>query len=150
MKQKISCFLIDEMRDNRNQFFLALDLLQVTQACICFDNAAHALSYATRQPGKPDYIFLHTRRPAVDGIRQLEEIQQSPVLKDVPVIFYAPSFDPEDMTRMKFMGAADWMVKPSGVHALRDGLKLIFEAVGAKQAALPLPVAEVLPAGVLV
>lgn len=149
MKQKISCFLIDEMRDNRNQFFLALDLLQVTQACICFDNAAHALSYATGQQGKPDYIFLHTRRPAVDGVRQLEEILQSPLLKDVPVIFYAQSFDPEDMTRMKFMGATDWMVKPSNLHALRDGLRMIFETASAKQSALPLPVSEVLPAEVL-
>ncbi|NML39201.1 response regulator [Chitinophaga sp. G-6-1-13] len=150
MKQKISCFLIDDVRDNRNQFFLALDLLQVTQACICFDNAAHALSYATRQPGKPDYIFLHTRRPAVDGVRQLEEILQSQLLKDVPVIFYAPSFDPEDMTRMKFMGATDWMVKPSNLHALRDGLRLIFETVSAKQATLSQQVADALPAAVLV
>lgn len=150
MKQKISCFLIDDIRDNRNQFFLALDLLQVTQACICFDNAGHALSYTTRQPGKPDYIFLHTRRPAVDGIRQLGEILQSPLLKDVPVIFYAPSFNPEDMTRMKFMGATDWMVKPSNLHALRDGLKLIFETLSTKQPALPQPVADTLSAAVLV
>ncbi|MGN7824001.1 response regulator [Chitinophaga sp. 22536] len=150
MKQKMSCFVIDDIRDNRNQFFLALDLLQVTQACICFDNAADALSYATRQPGKPDFIFLHTRRLAVDGARQLEEILQSPLLKDVPVIFYAPSFDPEDMTRMKFMGAADWMVKPSNLHALRDGLKLIFETVSAKQPALSQPVMGALLPAVLV
>jgi CheY-like chemotaxis protein len=146
MKHKFSCFLIDESRDNRNQFFLALDLLQMTQACICFDNAPHALSYAAQQADKPDYIFLHTRQPAVDGIRQLEEIVKSPLLKDVPVIFYAASFVPEDMTRMKFLGAADWMVKPSNLHALRDGLKLIFENVSAKQPALLQPQ----PAAVLV
>lgn len=147
MKQKFSCFLIDESRDNRNQFFLALDLLQATDACICFDNAPHALSYAARQAYKPDYIFLHTRQPGIDGVRQLEEILQSPLLADVPVIFYAASFNPEDMTRMKFMGATDWMVKPSNLHALRDGLKLIFETVREKQSA-SLPAA--LPAAVLV
>ncbi|SKA42801.1 Response regulator receiver domain-containing protein [Chitinophaga eiseniae] len=147
MKQKFSCFLIDEIRDNRNQFFLALDLLQATRACICFDNATHALSYAAQKGGKPDYIFLHTRQPGLDGVRQLEALQQSPLLADVPVIFYAASFNPEDMTRMKFMGATDWMVKPSNLHALRDGLKLIFETVSGKQ---PASVPEVQPAAVLV
>ncbi|QJB31158.1 response regulator [Chitinophaga oryzae] len=147
MKQKFSCFLIDEVRDNRNQFFLALDLLQATRACICFDNAPHALSYAAQQAYKPDYIFLHTRQPGIDGVRQLEELLQSPLLADVPVIFYAASFNPEDMTRMKFMGATDWMVKPSNLHALRDGLKLIFETVSGKQ---PVSLREAQPAAVLV
>lgn len=146
MRQKISCFLIDEQRDNRNQFFLALDLLQATKACICFDNAAHALSYAAQQTGKPDYIFLHTRQPAVDGCRQLEELLKSPLLADVPVVFYAATFNPEDMTRMKFLGATDWMVKPSNLHALRDGLRLIFETVRQR----PQPLSPALSAAVLV
>ncbi|WP_212004218.1 hypothetical protein [Chitinophaga sp. HK235] len=135
MRKKITCLLIDEQKDSRNQFFLALDLLQISKACICFDNPGQALSYAAMHQWKPDYIFLRTNRPALDGKNNLGHLQRLPLLADVPVIFYAKEFCPDDMTRMKYLGAADWLIKSSDLHALRDGLKLIFETVKMKQPA---------------
>ncbi|NSL86632.1 response regulator [Chitinophaga sp. Mgbs1] len=141
MKQQISSFLIDDSRDARNQFFLAFDLLQVSKACICFDDVDHAAAFCTAQPDTPDYIFLRVQQPAEDGKRMLDQLRQIPSLENTPVIFYAAAFTPEDMTRMKSLGAADWLVKSSDLHQLKNCLHTMLEAFERRQTAVP-PVPE--------
>ncbi|CAL1518226.1 response regulator [Chitinophaga sp. MM2321] len=126
MLHYLTILLIDDDRNSRNQFFLALDLLKVNKACICFDNHIDAMSYAAEQQIKPDYIFLKTIKPVSNGKQGLDDVKNAPCMEHVPVILYATSFDPNDLVQVKHLGAADWLVKQSDLHILKNALKSIF------------------------
>jgi putative two-component system response regulator len=61
---------------------------------------------------KPDLILLDSDMPGMDGFAVLNQIQQQPSLRDIPVIFLTADDDPLLQIRGLGSGAADFILKP--------------------------------------
>ncbi|MFY0256307.1 hypothetical protein ACDQ55_20395 [Chitinophaga sp. 30R24] len=128
MREKLTSLLIDPDRDRRNQFYLALDLLSISKACISQDNISNALDYLKKNPDfKPDYIFLDSLQPADEASSFLKEIRKMKRLKLVPLIWYAASWEPEHMQAIHESGFAAGLAKQDSLHALKEHLSALLQ-----------------------
>ncbi|HEY8957577.1 hypothetical protein [Chitinophaga sp.] len=129
MREKLISLLIDPDRDRRNQFYLALDLLNVSKACIAQDNTSKALDYFKKHPDLiPDYIFLDSLLPSDETPRFLKELRKIKRLVQVPVIWYAASFDADQQQAIREAGFAAGLAKQSDVHKLKGNLQVLFRS----------------------
>lgn len=129
MREKLTSLLIDPDRDRRNQFYLALDLLNISKACIAQDNTSRALDYFKKQSGfTPDYIFLDSLQPSDEAVFFLREMRKIKRLKQVPLIWYAESFEPAQQQAIREAGFAAGLAKQGNVHKLKENLKVLFQS----------------------
>ena len=61
---------------------------------------------------KPDLIILDLIMPYKDGYEVLRSLQESPELKDIPVIILSAKSKEEDIIRGLDGGAEDFIIKP--------------------------------------
>ncbi|HEY9257960.1 response regulator [Chitinophaga sp.] len=129
MREKLTSLLIDPDRDRRNQFYLALDLLNISKACVAQDNTTRALEYLKKQSGfTPDYIFLDSLQPSDEAILFLREVRKVKRLKQVPLIWYAASFEPAQQEAIREAGFAAGLAKQDNLHKLKENLKVLFQS----------------------
>ena len=60
---------------------------------------------------KPDLILLDIVMPKKGGIEVLEEKLEDEEIRDIPVIVISNSGQPVELTKVKKLGAVDWLVK---------------------------------------
>jgi CheY-like chemotaxis protein len=128
MKEKITSVLIDPDRDRRNQFYLALDLLNISKACIAQDNSGKALDYFRKQSGfTPDYIFLDSLLPTDETTSFLKEVRTIKRLKQVPVIWYSASFNENQLEAIQEAGFAAGLTRQADLLDLKANLHALFQ-----------------------
>lgn len=76
----------------------------------------------------PDLILLDVVMPGIDGFEMCSRIKDSPLTRDIPVIFLTSRSSPEDEERGLDIGAVDYIAKPISVPLVlarvRNHLKL--------------------------
>jgi CheY-like chemotaxis protein len=137
--KKITTLLIDEKADQRIQFYLSLDLLKNSRACVCHDNGFDALAYLKQHPDFiPDYIFFNGELPANQGTLFIKNIRKLKRLQSTTVILLSKeNVLPEDLRQAGF---AACLPKQRDIHQLKDALKVIFAAT--YPAVMPVAVEE--------
>ena len=75
------------------------------------NSGARALQLAAQSP-LPDLILLDIMMPGLSGYEVLEQLQQSPTLRHIPVIFTTAMNAEEDEQRGIVLGAVDYLTKP--------------------------------------
>lgn len=80
-------------------------------------NGAKALEIARHQ--LPDLILLDAVMPGMDGYAVCKALRESPVTRDIPIIFVTALKTPEDETRALGAGAADFISKPVNSAVVR-------------------------------
>ncbi|SRR5690606_6676523 len=60
----------------------------------------------------PDLIISDIRMPSLDGVQLLENLKQSGLYKDIPVIILSNYEDPRKRKECLDLGAADYILKP--------------------------------------
>lgn len=123
--KKITTLLIDEKADQRNQFYLSLDLLKNSRACVCHDDGFDALAYLKQHPAFiPDYIFFNGELPAKQGVLFIKHIRKLKRLQSTTVILLSKeNVLPEELGQAGF---AACLPKQRDIYQLRDALKVIF------------------------
>jgi CheY-like chemotaxis protein len=120
MKQKFTCFLIDDDLDDQEIFMLALQDLDKMVNCVTAADGSQALQILNEDHSFiPDYIFLDLNMPRMDGKQFLAEIKKDARLRNIPVIIYSTSSDPRDLYETKQLGASDYIVKQTSIGSLR-------------------------------
>ena len=76
---------------------------------------------AERAPA-PVLVFLDVHVPGCSGLEVLERIRAHPGLATIPVVMLSASGDEHDIERAYELGATAYLVKPAGIHGLRDML----------------------------
>jgi CheY-like chemotaxis protein len=69
-----------------------------------------ALAQARRDP--PDVVLLDVQMPGLDGPATLAALRLEPSLAAVPVLFLTATRDPEELDRLRALGAAGILQKP--------------------------------------
>lgn len=114
MDKRITILLIDDEEDDRQLFFDAAKEVDETITCVSATNGEEALLYLKNEANPlPEFIFLDLRMPGLSGQRCLEEIKKDTRLVLVPVIVYTTSREVEESIKLKRLGAAHFMSKPT-------------------------------------
>ncbi len=106
--------LIDDDEDDRRLFIEATAELDNTIICVSAADGGEALNLLRdNQNQPPDLIFLDLRMPGLSGEECLVSIKKEPRLAAVPIIVYTTSRDVQESIKLKQLGAAHFMSKPS-------------------------------------
>jgi|WetSurMetagenome_2_1015567.scaffolds.fasta_scaffold211004_2 CheY-like chemotaxis protein len=73
-------------------------------------NAGEALDFLEKE--KPELILLDINMPGMDGLEAARKIKQSPVNKDIPIIFLTARNEKEDIVMGFDAGGVDYVTKP--------------------------------------
>jgi len=124
----ITCFLIDDDKDDQEIFDLALRKLNMPVAYFTADDGYIALQKFEQHPDFiPDIIFLDLNMPRVNGLQCLMEIKKEPRLRHIPVIMYTTSSTLSDKQASEMLGAQGFITKFTRLDELATTLKSVFE-----------------------
>lgn len=85
-----------------------------------FDFLQHKGNYQDSQPlSRPSAILLDLNLPGIDGRDVLARVKQDANLKEIPVIVFTTSSNPQDVELCYQKGANGYLVKPMDAQELR-------------------------------
>jgi CheY-like chemotaxis protein len=114
-----SILLIDDDEDDRALFKEAVSSLDHGLQCWTANDGQQALDVlAYELIVLPDLIFLDLNMPKMSGIEFLTAIKKNRQHKNIPVIIYSTSSNPEDLRKCQELGATDFITKPSDFKVL--------------------------------
>ena len=97
--------------DNPENLTVLGELLCERYAVRAANSGARALQLASHAP-LPDLILLDIMMPGMSGYQVLEQLQETPPLRDIPVIFTTAMSSEDDEQRGIVLGAVDYITKP--------------------------------------
>ena len=88
-------------------------------------------------PPPPDVIFLDLNMPRKNGFECLNEIKLNAKLKDIPVVIFSTSDQPEAVNKVYEQGANHFLRKPNSFPLLKQAIKQVLAINWAEQATQP-------------
>ncbi|MGE0669152.1 MAG: response regulator [Sphingomonadales bacterium] len=125
MKPLQSILLVEDDPDIREIAQMTLEALggyQVAVAASGLEALAIALNTA------PDLVLMDYMMPGMDGGQVLAGLREMPTLAQTPVVFLTAKVRPEEVDRLKSMGAVDVIAKPFEPTELPVKLEAIWAA----------------------
>jgi len=120
--------IIDDDADDRDFFSDALAAVDTRAKCNHAYNGEDALAKLKDiNLINPDYIFLDLNMPRMDGKSFLNKIKKEPKLKDIPVIIFTTSSNPNDVTETLELGAAHYITKPYEFKKMCEQIQLVMD-----------------------
>ena len=100
---------VDDEPDLREVVQLALSL--TTQATVhCYESGAQALRELPSL--RPDLVLLDVMMPDMDGIEVIRRMREDRLLGTIPVIFMTAKAMPDEVARLRALGAMGVIAKP--------------------------------------
>jgi len=122
-------YIADDDEDDR--IFFSEAMLEVNPNVIlkeAHDGAELMEILHTLSDPVPDVIFLDLNMPKKNGFDCLEEIRKlKGAVKEVKVIMFSTSSDPQDIEKALQLGASFYAVKPSGFDTLKSFLEQVLQ-----------------------
>jgi len=75
----------------------------------------------------PDLIILDLKLPFLGGLEILRKIREGKYTKDIPVVVFTSSDDPEDLKNSYMLGANSFVKKPENYEEYIETLKKIVD-----------------------
>ena len=117
----IHLLLADDDKDDCLLFKEALEELPVSAELTMVDNGEELMRRLSKKAGElPSVIFLDLNMPRKNGFECLAEIKQSEKLKNLPVVIFSTSLDPEVVNMLYTRGAQYYIRKPSEFSRLKE------------------------------
>jgi CheY-like chemotaxis protein len=87
-----------------------------------------ALAQALRD--RPDVVLLDVQMPGLDGPGTLAALRLQPILAGVPVLFLTATREPDELDRLRALGAAGILHKPFQPMTLHREVQELVDALG--------------------
>lgn len=139
-KSKIQVLLVDDNPDDTRlveEVFTGcshIELLAIAR------NGADAMDYLKRSPptnaDAPDLVLLDINMPRMNGFEMLQEVKANPELRQLPIVMFSTSSNPNDIRESYLLGACSYLCKPVGFIEL-ERLMLDFERYWVEVSRLP-------------
>lgn len=78
-------------------------------------------------PPPPDVIFLDLNMPRKNGFECLTEIKHTEKLKNIPVVIFSTSSQPETINRVYEQGATYYVCKPGSFSKLKSIIQKVLD-----------------------
>ena len=118
--------LADDDNDDCLLFKDALDELPLSAQLTTVRNGEQLMQLLNTKAQLPDLLFLDLNMPRKNGFECLSEIKQNEKLKQLPVIIFSTSFEPDIVNLLYKNGAQYYICKPNEYSQL---LKVIYHAI---------------------
>jgi CheY-like chemotaxis protein len=120
-RDKFTILLADDDEDDCMFFKDALNELSLPVSLKIVANGADLRNFLENNPVDfPRILFLDLNMPRKTGIECLSEIKQSEKLKQLPVIIYSTSFNPDVVDLLYNKGAQHYIRKPVDFEHLKS------------------------------
>ena len=138
---KLNLILADDDQDDCIFFKEALQELKV-QAQLKIINDGVKLMSILSSPEiiLPDALYLDLNMPLKNGFECVTEIKLSPNLRNIPVIIFSTSFDPDVVDLLFEQGATYYMQKPAEFLYLKETIAKSLELISIPT--IPQPIKE--------
>jgi len=117
--------LIEDDPDDQEIFISVLQSISDSVKCIAIGDAELALDKLKNKEIAPEIIFIDLNMPMMNGIQFLTEVKEQEILMEIPVIVLTTASDPGIIKKVKYLGAYDYIIKPSQYGELRKALVAI-------------------------
>lgn len=118
-------FLVDDDVDEQWIFNTALNAVDPTIQLSGAANGQDAIRQLAGLMAQPDVIFLDLNMPVMNGLECLRQLKSNPGLSGIPTIMYSTTADPLTISRLREMGAEDFITKPYNFEELVDKLRSV-------------------------
>jgi CheY-like chemotaxis protein len=126
MPRLMTVLFVDDDIDDREFFMDALSYVNPEIKCALAKDCDDAIAQLEKGAELPDYIFLDINMPSLDGKGCLCTIKNFDRFKNIRVVMYSNSSDPQLMDAYKKLGATYFLVKPPTFTGLCDSLSVLF------------------------
>ena len=128
----INLLLADDDSDDRLFFKEALDELPLSVILNSVHDGEQLMDFLSKNSGHlPSVLFLDLNMPRKNGLECLTEIKKDNMLKNLPVVVFSTSFDPETINHLYENGAHYYIRKPAEFSKLKtvinDAIRLSTE-----------------------
>jgi CheY-like chemotaxis protein len=109
--------LIDDDPDDQVFFRDAVQTIRPDLNCELASTCQEAFKLLEIPP-PPDFIFMDLNMPVMNGFDCLAFLKNKQELKEIPIVIFTTSKNPNDITRTKQLGARLFMTKPDDFNVL--------------------------------
>lgn len=117
---------VDDEPDIREVVELSLGLAPQLQVHTC-DSGQRALQQLPQL--RPDLLLLDVMMPALDGPGIFKQMQAQPLLASIPVIFMTAKAMPQEIQRLRQLGAIGVISKPFDPMQLAEQVFALWESL---------------------
>lgn len=118
--------LIDDDPDDQLFFRDAVQIVSPGLRCLLASTCQEAIKQL-EEPPLPDLIFMDLNMPVMNGFDCLIYLKNQIKFKDIPVIIFSTSKNPNDIGRTKQLGAKWFITKPDDFNVLCKKLNKILQ-----------------------
>lgn len=118
-------FLAEDDPDDQFLFNDALKQIDDDIVCEIAANGKETISLLKKTETLPDIIFLDLNMPLMNGFECLSKIKNDDRLRNIPIVIFTTSSNPEDIQATHQLGANVYFSKPSGFIELKDKIEKI-------------------------
>ncbi len=118
--------LVDDDADDQLYFRDAISELRKKVECVIGNNGKEA-QVQIGNPPPPDIIFLDLNMPLMNGYEFLDFLKKEEAYKNIPVVIFTTSSEPQDVARVRQMGAHLFFTKPTNFSILCSKLDKILD-----------------------
>ena len=118
--------LIDDDPDDQLFFRDAVQAIRPGLDCELASTCQEAFRQLEKPP-PPDFIFMDLNMPVMNGFDCLAYLKNQNNYKDIPIIIFTTSKNPNDINRTKLLGARWFMTKPDDFNILCNKLNKVIQ-----------------------
>jgi CheY-like chemotaxis protein len=120
MSEKKVVYLADDDADDREFFQDALSEIALqTELVIAEDGVVLMRTLEEKVPPPPHVIFLDLNMPRKNGYECLLDIRSTDRYKDIPVVIFSTTANPDVIAKTQSLGANLYLRKPTSIEMLK-------------------------------
>jgi CheY-like chemotaxis protein len=121
-------FLADDDEEDRLLFQEALsEVFSDVELIQSYDGENLMETLSQRVPPAPDAIFLDLNMPRKNGFECLAAIKENEKYRDIPVIIFSTTAQPDSVNITYAFGASCYFSKPNSFQLLKTGLTVLLK-----------------------
>jgi CheY-like chemotaxis protein len=118
-------FLADDDADDRMFFEDALKKVTIPTQLTLSNDGLELMSNLETVIEPPDVIFLDLNMPRKNGFQCLEEIRNTPKLKDIPIVIFSTTAHDDAINKTYQYGANYYVCKPHSFELLVKAIETV-------------------------
>ncbi len=127
--------MVEDSNEDYTAFMRMIQEFSVTHPVYRACDGEDALDYLYRQGNyadsaispRPSLILMDLNLPGTDGREVIQQIKQDADLQSIPIVALTTSSNPKDIEACYRYGVNSYLLKPIGVEALRNTIRVFFQ-----------------------